>query len=321
MNRVCEVLGIEKPVIQGPMAWISTAPLVAAVSNAGGLGVLGVGFAPDEFLIAQVEETRKLTDKPFGINTVMIPENLDRLTGIIGTLKPPVVYADTILGLDVELCKKYFPQWHSFGCKIIVKASVIADALAAEEGGADVVIVKGWEGGGHTTIEATTVLVPQAADLLKVPVVASGGIADGRGMAAAIALGADGIEMGTIFMAATETTVHPNVAKSIIEAEDMSTVIVGYSTDEPCRQFRNALSDEMVKIEAENTKAVAAEKLRPVAESSLKRAMMEGDMEHGAVMAGQIAPLVKEQKTCLSIIDDVMSEAKARLVEIQAFEF
>ncbi len=320
-NRVCEVLGIEKPVIQGPMAWISTAPLVAAVSNAGGLGVLGVGFAPDEFLIAQVEETKKLTDKPFGINTVMIPENLDRITAIIQKLQPPVVYADTLIDLDVELCKKYFPQWHEAGCKVIVKASDIADAVSAEKGGADLVIVKGWEGGGHVTVEATTVLVPQAADKLSIPVVASGGIADGRGMAAAIALGAEGIEMGTIFMASKEAIVHPNVKTSIIEAGDMSTVITGYSTGEPCRQFRNKLSDEMEKIEAENTKAVAAEKLRPVAESSLKRAMAEGDMEYGAVMAGQIVPLITEIKAVKDIIEDTLADAKKRLTEITKFEF
>ncbi|MFW6678631.1 nitronate monooxygenase [Lacrimispora sp. AGF001] len=320
-NRVCDVLGIEKPVIQGPMAWISTAPLVAAVSNAGGLGVLGVGFAPDEFLISQVEETKKLTNKPFGINTVMIPENLDRLTTHIKNLKPPVVYADTLLGLDVDLCKKYFSQWHEAGCKIIVKASDIADAVNAEIGGADLVIVKGWEGGGHTTVEATTVLVPQAADKLSIPVVASGGIADGRGMAAAIALGAEGIEMGTVFMASKETTVHPNVKRSVIEAGDMSTVITGYSTGEPCRQFKNALSDEMEKIEAENTKVAAAEILRPVAESSLKRAMAEGDMEHGAVMAGQIAPLIKEEKAVIDIIDDTIAGAKACFAAITKFEF
>lgn len=320
-NRVCEILGIEKPVIQGPMAWISTAPLAAAVSNAGGLGVLGVGFAPDDFLTAQVEETKKLTDKPFGINTVMIPENLDRLTGHIRNLKPPVVYADTLIGLDAELCRPYFEKWHSFGCKVIVKASDIEDALNAEKGGADVVIVKGWEGGGHTTVEATTVLVPQAADLLTVPVVASGGIADGRGMAAAIALGAEAIEMGTIFIASREAVVHPNVKRSIIEAGDMSTVITGYSTGEPCRQFRNALSDEMEKIEAENTKTAAAEKLRTVAESSLKKAMAEGDLEHGAVMAGQIVPLVKEEKSVQDIIDDTLASAKSRLTEIMKFEF
>lgn len=320
-NRVCEALGIEKPVIQGPMAWISTAPLVAAVSNAGGLGVLGVGFAPDDFLIAQIEETKKLTDKPFAINTIMIPENLDRLTGHIKDLRPPVVYADTLLGLDTGLCKKYFEQWHSFGCKVIVKASDIEDACNAEKGGADVVVVKGWEGGGHTTVEATTVLVPQASDLLRVPVVASGGIADGRGMAAVIALGAEGIEMGTVFMAAKEAVIHPNVKKSVIEAGDMSTVITGYSTGEPCRQLKNALSDEMEKIEAENTKAVAAEKLRTVAESSLKKAMAEGNLDRGAVMAGQIAPLVKEEKSVSDIIDDTLAGAKKRLMEITKFEF
>ncbi|WP_205426176.1 nitronate monooxygenase [Granulicatella sp. zg-84] len=270
-NRVCEVLNIEKPIIQGPMAWISTAPLVAAVSNAGGLGVLGVGFAPDEFVKEQVEETRKLTDKPFGINTVLIPENLDRLTKLISEIKPPVIYADTLINVDEQICLHYFKLWHDAGCKIILKASTIADAIAAEKGG------------GHTTVEAITILVPQATDVLSVPVVASGGIADGRGFAAAIALGAEGIEMGTIFMAAEEASVHPNVKKALINAGDMSTVITGYSTDEPCRQIKNKLSDEMIEIEANNTKEVAAELLRTVAESSLKKAMIDGDMVEGAV--------------------------------------
>jgi enoyl-[acyl-carrier protein] reductase II len=320
-NRVCKILGIKKPVIQGPMAWISTAPLVAAVSNSGGLGVLGVGFAPDEYVIDQVELTKKMTDKPFGINTIMIPENLDRLTGIISEIKPPVVYADTISGLDENLCKKYFPIWHDVGCKVIVKASNIADAISAENGGADIVIVKGWEGGGHVTTEATTVLVPQAADVLSVPVVASGGIADGRGFAAAIAMGAEGIEMGTAFMAATETVVHPNVKQALIEAGDMSTVITGYSTDKPCRQIANELSDMMISIESENNKTVAAETLSSIAESSLKDAMMNGDMTNGAVMAGQIVAMIKQVRTVTDIIDSVIAEGKARLQEIVDFEF
>jgi len=222
----------------------------------------------------------------------------------------PVIYADTLINFDVDLCRKYFYQWHEIGCKVVVKVGAIADALTAEKGGADAVVVKGWEGGGHSSFEATTVLVPQAADVLTIPVVASGGIADGRGMTAAIALGADAIEMGTIFMAAIESTVHPNVKKSIIEAGDMSTVITGYSTGEPCRQFKNLLSDEMEMIEAENKRAIAAEMLRTVAESSLKKAMMEGDLERGAVMAGQIAPLINEEKSCAKIIDDVLAEAK-----------
>ena len=138
MNRVCEILNIEKPVIQGPMAWISTAPLVAAVSNAGGLGVLGVGFAPEPFIREQIAETRKLTDKPFGMNVIMIPPNLEHVTKIVLDEKPPVMYADTIAGLDPELCKKYFDIWHSVGCKIVVKASFIDDARIAAEAGADV---------------------------------------------------------------------------------------------------------------------------------------------------------------------------------------
>lgn len=321
MNRVCEILGIEKPVIQGPMAWISTAPLVAAVSNAGGLGVLGVGFAPEPFIRMQIAETRKLTDKPFGMNVIMIPPNLEHVTRIVLDEKPPVMYADTIAGLDVELCKKYFDIWHSAGCKIVVKASFIADALIAAEAGADVMIVKGWEGGGHVTFEATTVLVPQAVDLLDIPVVASGGIADGRGIAAAVAMGAEGFEMGTAFMAASESIVHPNVKKAVIEAGDMDTVITGYSTDEPCRQIKNKLADELIAIEANNVKVIAAELLRPVAESSLKKAMMEGDMDNGAVMAGQIAALIKEEKPAAAIIDDALAQAKEILSKVNQFEF
>ena len=321
MNRVCEVLGIEKPMIQGPMAWVSTAPLVAAVSNAGGLGVLGVGFADEAFIRMQIEETRKLTDKPFAMNVIMIPPNLEHVTKIVVDMKPPVMYADTIAGLDVNLCKKYFDIWHNAGCKIVVKASYIEDALIAEEGGADVIIVKGWEGGGHVTFEATTVLVPQATDLLKVPVVASGGIADGRGIAAAIAMGAEGFEMGTVFMAAEETTIHPNAKQAVIDAGDMSTVITGYSTDEPCRQVKNKLADEMIKIEAENTKAAAAELLRPVAESSLKKGMALGDMEGGAVMAGQITALVKTIRPVAEIIDAAIAQAKEILANINSFNW
>lgn len=321
MNRVCQILGIKKPVIQGPMAWISTAPLVAAVSNAGGLGVLGVGFAPEAFIRGQIAETRALTDKPFAVNVIMIPENLEHVTKIVTDEKPPVMYAYTIAGLDAELCRKYFDIWHDKGCKIVVKASFIDDAKIAADAGADVIIVKGWEGGGHVTFEATTVLVPQAVDLLDVPVVASGGIVDGRGVAAAIAMGAEGFEMGTAFMAAAETTVHPNVKKAVLEAGDMSTVITGYSTDEPCRQISNSLADEMIAIETGNTKEAAAELLRPVAESSLKKAMAEGDLERGAVMAGQVVALVKEERTSLQIIDDAIAEAKEILVHMNEFEF
>lgn len=323
MNRVCETLGIEKPVICGPMAWTSTAPLVAAVSNAGGLGVLGVGFAPIEFVVAQIRETKKLTEKPFGINVILIPdfELLDKITKVVEDERPAVVYADTLTGLDIELATTYIKKWHNLGSKVIVKASDIQDAITAEQAGTDVIIVKGWEGGGHVTFETTMTLVPQAADVIKVPLVASGGIADGRGMAAAIALGAEGIEMGTVFLAAEETVVHPNVKKAVVEAGDMCTVITGNATDEPCRQIKNVLSEKLVNIEAEYVKAEAAEILRPVAESSLKKAMAEGDTENGAVMAGQIVPLVKAVRPAAEIIDTVLAECEKVLKEMPSFEF
>lgn len=321
MNRVCEVLGIEKPVIQGPMAWTSMAPLAAAVSNAGGLGVLGVGFAPNDIIREQVETMHKLTDKPFGMNTIMIPENLEHITNLIGEIKPPVMYADTIAGLDPELCKKYFDIWHSYGCKIIVKASFIDDAKIAADAGCDVIIVKGWEGGGHVTFEATTVLVPQAVDLLDIPVVASGGIADGRGFAAAIAMGADGIEMGTAFLACPETPIHPDAKKAVLAAGDMSSVITGYCTDEPCRQIKNKLSDEMTQVEDDNSKAQAAEKLIPIAQSSLQKGMQDGDMEDGAVMVGQVVALCNQEKTVEQVIDDTIDGAKKILANIGSFQF
>ncbi|AIW41319.1 hypothetical protein C5G87_24755 [Paenibacillus peoriae] len=320
-NRLCKVLGIEKPIIQGPMAWVSTAPLVAAVSESGGLGVLGVGFAPLDFIRDQIIATRNLTSKPFGINVIMNSELLDHVTKVASEEKPPVIYADTLVGLDFELSRKYFSIWHELGIKVIVKASTIQDAMTAEKAGADAVIVKGWEGGGHTTYEATTVLVPQAANCLSVPVIASGGIADGRGMAAAIALGAEGIEMGTIFMCAEETVVHANVKDAMLKAGDMETVITGYSTDEPCRQLKNKLSEEMTEIENNYSKKEAAVKLKEVAESSLKKAMLEGDVEEkGAVMVGQIVPLITEIKSVKDIINDVLEGYHETISKMTKFE-
>ena len=318
-NRLCKVLGIEKPIIQGPMAWVSTAPLVAAVSENGGLGVLGVGNA--EFVREQIIATRKITSKPFGINIFMVPGMVDMLTKVALEEKPPVIYADTVLGLDLELSKKYFSIWHEAGMKVIVKASTIQDAITAEKAGADAVIVKGWEGGGHTTFEATTVLVPQAADVLSVPVAAAGGIADGRGMAAAIALGADGIEMGTVFICAEEAVIHPNVKQAMLKAGDMETVITGNCTDEPCRQLQNKLSDEMIAIESNYIKKEAADRLRKIAASSLRNAMAEGDVEEkGAVMAGQIVPLITEIKSVKNIIDDVLKGYHETVANVTKFE-
>lgn len=313
MNSVCKALDIKYPVIQGAMAWTSMPSLAAAVSNAGGLGVLGVGFAPGDMIRAQIRETRSLTDKPFAANIFMIPELLQVNHPIFMEEKPPVVYVDILANLDMDMATKYFKEWHDAGMKVLFKASFMSDAIKAEKAGADVVIVKGWEGGGHVTDESTMVLVPQAADALSCPVVGSGGIADGRGMAACIALGASGIEMGSAFLLAEENQVHDNFKQEIIRTGDMMTDITGLSTGEPCRQIRNELSQKILKIEAENTKEVAAKLMLELSEGSLRKAAVEGDLVNGAVMIGQNVPLLNKIRTAKEIIEETVSECEAIL--------
>lgn len=310
-NRLCETLGIEKPVIQGPMAWSAFAPLAAAVSNAGGLGVLGVAAAPNEAVRAQIQETRKLTDKPFGVNVFMAaPEPLKAELPVLLEEKPAVVYADILMNLDADLCNMFFTPLKEAGIKIIVKASTLADAVTAEKCGADVVVAKGWEGGGHVTPETTMTLLPQVAQTLSVPVVGSGGIADGRGMAAALSLGADGIEMGTAFLCSEECTIHENAKKAILAQKDMESVVVFSSIYQPCRQIPNDLSEEALRLESENPVGEVADKLNALFGPSLKNAMHNGDTQNGAVMSGMVAPLITKIRPAAEIIDSTISGCK-----------
>lgn len=316
-NRVCERLGIEKPIIQGAMAWASTAPLVAAVSEAGGLGVLGVGFAPVEFIEAQIRATREMTSKPYAINVFIEKEELlERVTSVAIRENVPVIYADTIVGLDVALTEKYIRIWHENGIKVVVKTSILNDAVIADKAGADAVIIKGWEAGGHVTYETTMTLVPLAVETLSCPVIAGGGIIDGSGIVAAMALGAEGFEMGSAFLMSEECDVHPNVKEAIAKSGDMDTVVTGASTDEPCRQLANPLSEKMAKIEAENPKAKAAELIREMASSSLRLAMAEGDMVDGAVMVGQCASRLNKVRKAADILNGALEDAKAVLERI-----
>lgn len=320
-NKVCTLLGIEKPVIQGPMAWSSFAPLVAAVSNAGGLGVLGVASAPPHLVRKQIQKTRELTDNPFGVNVFMMAPILDAVLPVLLEEKPAVVYADILNDLDPALCNQFFPPLKSAGVKIIVKASTLADAITAEKCGADLVVAKGWEGGGHVTPESTMVILPQVASALSIPVIGSGGIADGRGAAAAIALGADAIEMGTVFLCAEENTIHENAKNAIIEAGDMRSVITSTCTYEPCRQLSNKFSDEMVDLEWNHPASEVADRMRELAGPSLKMAMHDGDIENGALMAGSIAPLVTEIRPAAVIIDSTLAHCKEILAKMQEFAF
>lgn len=316
-NRICEIFGIEKPIIQGAMAWASTAPLVAAVSEAGGLGVLGVGFAPPPFIEAQIRATKAMTDKPYAINLFIEDEGLmARVTEIAAREGVPVIYADTIIGLNEELTRKYVDIWHSHGMRVVVKASILDDAVIADRAGVDAVIIKGWEAGGHVTYETTMTLVPLAVETLRCPVIAGGGIIDGRGIVAAMALGAEGFEMGSAFLMSEECDVHPNVKAAIAAAGDMSTVVTGASTDEPCRQLKNSLSDRLCAIEAGHPKTEAAALVRELAASSLRLSMAEGDLVDGAVMVGQCASRLNEVRKAADIIDSAMSEARALLTEL-----
>lgn len=319
-NRVEKVLGIEKPVIQGAMAFTSLAPLASAVSNAGGLGVLGVGYMPRESSIAEIEKTKKLTNKPFAVNVIMQKGLVEQADEILAKTQPPVIYADA-MRLDDSLCQEYFPKWQKKGMKIIVKASYLKDAIIAEKTGADLVIVKGWEGGGHVSFESTMALVPQVANAISIPIVAAGGIVDGRGGAAAFALGAEGIEMGTAFLVADELPINSKAKEAIIAAGDMSTAEVSYANGAPFRMIANNLSEQIKKMEATHLKKAAAEKEQGLDAKTIKMGMYQGDAENGAIMVGQDLALIKSRKSVKQIIDDVLEDTRRVLDSLEDVEF
>jgi len=295
-NRVCDALGIEYPVIQGAMAWTSMAPLVGAVSKAGGLGTLGSGFMPKEIILGQMEEVRKITDKPFAANLFLDPTPMLEV-GVSAILegKPAVAYIDSLNLLEYDFTKEYYDKFHEAGIKVVAKINYLEDALIAAKAGADVIITKGFEGGGHVTkVSARVLLAEVVENLPDVPVVASGGIATPKQAAGLTVMGADGIEMGTAFMATQECPIHPNCKTAVVEAIDRDIVSCGQSTGEPSWQIRNALADEMLQMEAEMPWSEAADKIREMSMGSLRLASLEGDREKGAVLAGQVAGLIHD---------------------------
>ena len=295
-NRVCDALGSEYPVIQGAMAWTSMAPLVGAVSAAGGLGTLGSGFMPKEVILMQMDMVRKMTDKPFAANLFLDPgPQLEVGVGAILEGKPAVAYIDTLNLLEYDFTKKYYDMFHEAGIKVVAKINYLEDAVIAAKAGADVIICKGMEGGGHMTKISGRVLLAEVVEALPdVPVVASGGIVTPRQAAACTVAGADGIEMGTAFGAAVETPVHEKAKQVIVDATDRDAVVCGHSTGEPSWQIRNELSDEIVKIETENAWTVAADMVRKATMGSLRRGSQEGDTFRGSVFAGQACGLVHD---------------------------
>lgn len=303
-TRITELLGIRQPIIQGGMAWVAEYHLAAAVSNAGGLGIIGAASAPPEVVRTQIREAKKLTDQPFGVNVMLMNPNAPEVAQIVIEEGVPVV--TTGAGNPA----KFISMWKEAGVKVIPVVASVAMAKMMERAGADAVVAEGMESGGHIGEQSTMSLVPQVADAVQIPVIAAGGIADGRGFAAAMMLGAEAVQMGTRFVTARESIVHPNYKERIIKAKDIDSEVTGRSTGHPIRVLRNQMSRDYLKME----KAGASfEELETLTLGSLRKAVIEGDVKGGSLMAGQIAGLIKKENTCQEIIDEIISQAEQLL--------
>ena len=297
-NVITELLNIKYPIIQGGMAWIADASLAVGVSEAGGLGIIS-GVGPTEVVRAQIRKAKELTDKPFGVNVMLMQDNADEIAHLVCDEKVPVV--TTGAGSP----GKYIEMWKSHGIKVIPVVPSVAIAKRMEKFGADAVIAEGMESGGHIGQTTTMSLVPQVVDAVNIPVIAAGGIGDGRGIAASFMLGAVGVQMGTRFLVSNECNVHKNYKEKVLKAKDIETEVTGTSTSHPVRVLRNKLTREYIKIEKSNSNS---EKLESLTRGALRKAVIEGDTENGSVMAGQIVGLVKKEQSCKEIIEELMTE-------------
>ena len=303
-TKITELLGIEYPVIQGGMAWVAEYHLAAAVANAGGLGLIGAASAPPEVVREQIKEAKKLTDKPFGVNIMLMNPNSDEVAKIV--IEEGIKVVTTGAGNP----GKYMEAWKEAGVKVIPVVASVGMAKMMERAGADAVVAEGTESGGHIGSTTTMALVPQVVDAVDIPVIAAGGIADGRGFAAAMMLGAEAVQIGTRFVIAKESIVHPNYKEKLIKAKDIDSEVTGRSTGHPVRQIRNKMTKEYLKLESQGASLEEMEKLTL---GSLRRAVIDGDVQNGTVMAGQIAGLLKEEQTCSEIIKDIMDQAEVLL--------
>ncbi len=300
-TEVTELLGIEYPIIQGGMAWVAEYHLAAAVSEAGGLGIIGASSAPADWVREQVREAKKLTDKPFGVNIMLLNPNADEVAKVI--VEEGVQVVTTGAGNP----EKYMEMWKAAGVKVIPVVASVAQAVRMERCGADAVVAEGCEAGGHIGESTTMVLVPQVADAVSIPVIAAGGIADGRGVAAAFMLGAKAVQVGTHFVVTEESQVHENYKERILKAKDIDTKVTGRTTGHPVRALRNQMTREYLKKEAAGA---SFEELELMTLGGLRKAVVEGDVTTGSVMAGQSAGMVKEKMTCAQLIQKLNNEAE-----------
>ena len=306
-TRVTELLGIEKPIIQGGMAWVAESHLAAAVSNAGGFGLIGAANEPADVVRNYIHEARELTDKPFGVNIMLMSPFAEDIAQLVTEEK---VAAVTTGAGNPE---KYMAQWKAAGIKVIPVIASVALAKRMERVGADAVVAEGTESGGHIGQATTMTLVPQVVDAVQIPVIAAGGIGDGRGMAAAFMLGAEAVQMGTRFCVADECVIHDKYKDRILKAKDIDSEVTGRSHGHPVRGLRNKMTREYLKLEAEGA---SFEQLENLTLGGLRKAVVEGDTDNGSVLAGQIAGMITKRQSCQEIVDEVLDQAE-RLLKIK----
>lgn len=305
-SKLCETIGIEYPIIQGAMAWIADSSLASAVSNAGGLGIIAAANAPVDYIRDEIRKTKELTDKPFGVNIMLLSDNADEVAKMV--CEEGVKVVTTGAGNP----GKYIEMWKEHGITVIPVVASAALAKRMERSGVDAVIAEGCESGGHVGELTTMTLVPQVVDAVNIPVIAAGGIADGRGIAAALMLGACAVQVGTRFLVADECTVHDNYKDRVIKASDIDTVVTGRATGHPVRVLRNKLTRKFQVLEKQGA---SVEEFEELGKGALPRAAKEGDIMNGSVMAGQIAGLVSKKQSCSEIIAEMFSEAENILSE------
>ncbi|MGC8837769.1 MAG: enoyl-[acyl-carrier-protein] reductase FabK [Anaerolineae bacterium] len=306
---ICDLLGIEHPILQGGMAWVATAELVTAVSEAGALGILGAGNAPPEWVREQIRAIRARTDRPFGVNVPMFSPTVEETLRVCVEERVPVVTT------GAGNSGPFIPMLKEAGIKVVPVVASVALAKRLVRAGADAVIAEGMESGGHVGDVCTLPLVPQVVDAVDVPVIAAGGFADGRGLAAALALGAAGIQMGTRFICTEECIAHPNYKQRIVQANDRATIVTGHALGHPVRALRNPMTTYFAELER---KGVDEAELIALGTGKLRLAVEQGDVEQGSLMAGQVAGLIHDVVPVRDLIQRIVAEAEATVDRLQA---
>ena len=309
-TRITKLLEIEYPVIQGGMAWVANAALAANVSKAGGIGFIGAANAPAEWVRSEIRRAKEITDKPIGVNVMLLSEHVDEVAQVVA--EEGVKAVTTGAGNPA----KYMKQWKEAGIRVIPVVASVAMARMMERAGADAIVAEGMESGGHIGEQTTMSLLPQVVDAVSVPVIGAGGIGDGRGMAAALMLGAEAVQLGTRFIVANESTVSQAYKDRVIGAKDIDSVVTGRSTGHPVRSLRNTMTRQYLEMEKNN---VSFEELEHLTLGALRKAVVDGDVAMGTVMAGQIAGMIKKEQTCAEIIQEIVQEAKETIKKCSIF--